>query len=44
FNLGEKYGLLIAQLALGLSGDDRDDVLAQVTELLLAREKGRASR
>lgn len=44
FNLGEKYGLLIAQLALGLSGSDRDDVLAQVTELLLAREKGRAAR
>jgi len=39
FNLGEKYGLLIAQLALGLDGRDRDDVLAQVTELLLAREK-----
>ncbi len=44
FNLGEKYGLLIAQLALGLSGRDRDDVLAQVTELLLAREKGRAQK
>lgn len=44
FNLGEKYGLLIAQLALALSGSDRDDVLAQVTELLLAREKGRAAR
>jgi UTP--glucose-1-phosphate uridylyltransferase len=38
-DLGEKYGLLTAQLALGLAGRDRDDVLAQVTELLLAREK-----
>lgn len=43
FDLGEKYGLLIAQLALGLAGGDRDDVLAQVTELLLAREKARAA-
>ncbi len=43
FDLGEKYGLLIAQLALALAGSDRDDVLAQVTELLLAREKARAA-
>lgn len=39
FDLGERFGLLVAQLALGLAGQDRDDVLAQVTELLLAREK-----
>lgn len=39
FNLGEKYGLLIAQLALALSGRDRDDVLTQLMELLLARNK-----
>jgi UTP--glucose-1-phosphate uridylyltransferase len=43
FDLGEKYGLLMAQLALGLAGRDRDEVLAQVTELLLAREKSRAA-
>ncbi len=41
FNLGERYGLLIAQLALALAGRDRDDVLAQITELLLARERAR---
>ena len=28
YNLGVKYGLLNAQLALALSGKDRDDVLA----------------
>jgi UTP--glucose-1-phosphate uridylyltransferase len=34
FNLGETYGLLIAQLALGLAGDDRAEILAQIVELL----------
>ena len=41
FNLGEKYGLLTAQLALGLAGKDRDDVLTQLTDLLAQR--GRAT-
>jgi UTP--glucose-1-phosphate uridylyltransferase len=41
FNLGEKYGLLVAQLALALAGVDRDEVLLQLTELLLARERAR---
>jgi UTP--glucose-1-phosphate uridylyltransferase len=34
-NLGEKYGLLQAQLALALSGCDRDTVLTQMVELLV---------
>jgi UTP--glucose-1-phosphate uridylyltransferase len=38
YNLGVKYGLLNAQLALALSGKDRDDVLAMLMELLLLRE------
>lgn len=42
-DLGEKYGLLNAQLALALSGVDRDEVLVQTTELLLARERSRAA-
>jgi len=34
FNLGTTYGLLVAQLALGLSGKDRADILSQLVELL----------
>ncbi|MBM3747408.1 MAG: UTP--glucose-1-phosphate uridylyltransferase [Acidobacteria bacterium] len=36
FDLGARYGLLTAQLALALSGRDRDEVLSQLV-LLLAR-------
>jgi UTP--glucose-1-phosphate uridylyltransferase len=38
YNLGLKYGLLVAQMALALSGGDRDEVLTQLLELL-ARQK-----
>lgn len=34
YDIGVKYGLLTAQLALSLSGPDRDEVLAQLIELL----------
>lgn len=34
YNIGEKYGLLLAQLAIALSGDDRDDVLTELIELV----------
>lgn len=34
YNLGQTYGLLVAQLALGLSGNDRSEILAQLVELL----------
>ena len=34
YNTGVKYGLLLAQLALALDGTDRDNVLAQLVELL----------
>jgi len=40
FNLGETYGLLVAQLALGLAGDDRAEVLAQIVELLARQPRG----
>jgi UTP--glucose-1-phosphate uridylyltransferase len=39
YDVGVKYGLLTAQLALALSGKDRDEVLAQMVELLAVREK-----
>jgi UTP--glucose-1-phosphate uridylyltransferase len=38
YDIGARYGLLVAQLALGLSGGDRTEVLAQIVELLAARE------
>ncbi len=34
YDIGVKYGLLIAQLALALSGHDREEVLAQMLELV----------
>jgi UTP--glucose-1-phosphate uridylyltransferase len=43
YDVGVKYGLLTAQLALALSGKDRDEVLAQLVELLAAREMQQAS-
>jgi UTP--glucose-1-phosphate uridylyltransferase len=38
YDVGVKYGLLTAQLALGLSGCDRDEVLSQLVELLALRQ------
>jgi UTP--glucose-1-phosphate uridylyltransferase len=40
YDVGVKYGLLTAQLALGLSGEERDEVLAQLLELLALRHAG----
>lgn len=37
YDIGVKYGLLVAQLALALNGCDRDEVLAQLVELLALR-------
>lgn len=34
YNIGEKYGLLIAQMAIALSGPDRDRILVETVELL----------
>ena len=39
YNVGVTYGLLNAQLALALSGQDREDVIAMIMELLLQREQ-----
>ncbi len=38
FDVGVKYGLFTAQLALALSGQDRENVLAQLVNVLAARE------
>ena len=43
YNIGVRYGLLHAQLALALDGHDREEVLAQIVELLAARERGEAT-
>ena len=38
FDVGVKYGLFTAQLAIALSGKDRDEVLADLVDVLAARE------
>jgi UTP--glucose-1-phosphate uridylyltransferase len=40
YDVGVRYGLLIAQLALVLSGQDREEVLTRILELLAHRELG----
>jgi UTP--glucose-1-phosphate uridylyltransferase len=42
YDVGAKYGLLNAQLALGLSGVDRDEVTTMLLETLTLRERGAA--
>lgn len=42
YDIGARYGLLNAQLALALAGRDRAEVLAQVLELLASREMSAA--
>lgn len=37
YNIGQKYGLLTAQLALALDGVDRERILAQIIDLLAQR-------
>jgi UTP--glucose-1-phosphate uridylyltransferase len=44
YNIGVKYGLFNAQLALALNGKDRDDVIAMLMEMLLLRESSDAER
>jgi UTP--glucose-1-phosphate uridylyltransferase len=41
YDVGVKYGLLTAQMALALTGDDREEVLARLLELLAQREMSR---
>jgi len=44
YDLGARYGLLTAQLALALNGRDRQQVLADLVELLAARELASTAR
>ncbi len=37
YNLGVRFGLLSSQLALGLAGRDREEILAQIVEVLATR-------
>jgi UTP--glucose-1-phosphate uridylyltransferase len=39
FDIGVRYGLLMAQLALAIEGRDRDEVLANLVELLALRSR-----
>ena len=39
YDIGAKYGLLTAQLALALDGQDRDEVLSGLVELLASRSR-----
>lgn len=43
YDLGAKYGLMIAQMALALNGRDRDAVLTQLLTLLAERQSGENS-
>ena len=40
YDVGVKYGLLTAQLAVSLNGEDRDEVLNRILTLLAQRELG----
>jgi UTP--glucose-1-phosphate uridylyltransferase len=44
YNIGAKYGLLTAQVALALNGKDRDIVLENLLELLYVRELGAGNK
>ncbi len=44
YDIGVKYGLMTAQIALALSGQDRDFVLSRMLELLAERQLGKNGR
>lgn len=39
YNMGVKFGILMAQLALALAGREREEVLAQIVEILASRHE-----
>ncbi len=43
FDVGVKYGLLYAQLAIALAGHDRDQVLSHLLEVVAERQSGAAA-
>ncbi len=44
YNLGVKYGVLKTQLAIGLSGRDRDEILTELLDLMASRTESAAAR
>jgi UTP--glucose-1-phosphate uridylyltransferase len=40
YDMGGKYGPLFAQLAMALAGGEREEILEQIVELLVTRERG----
>lgn len=44
YDVGARYGLLTAQLALALNDKDRDEVLSKLLELLAQRKTGAVGR
>jgi len=40
YDVGEKYGLLTAQLDISLNGNDREEVLTRIAGLLATRQIG----
>jgi len=38
FNLGTKYGLMKAQLAMALSGNDRERVMSELLEFFIQKD------
>ena len=44
YDIGVRYGLLTAQLALALDGKDRDEVLSGIVELLARRATAEPAR
>ena len=43
FDVGVKYGLFSAQLALAMHGHDRDKVLTEIIQVLASREQSEGS-
>jgi len=43
FDIGQKYGLFIAQLAMALRGPDREEVLTRMFDVAAARQAGAAT-
>ena len=43
YDIGARYGLLTAQLAVALNGRDRADVLATLVDLLASQQNGAAA-
>ena len=44
FDMGTRYGLLKAQLALALSGNDRDQVMAELLDFFVTKNMNSAGR